>query len=381
MWFSIFAYLSIFFILSYFTFNEYRIGHTIDVIGCRKHMIKPIIVIVLFVGLRAFVYTDFENYYPAFDMLDNSVESLLHLIIFKGWEIGFIVYMWICKILVHDYFAWNFLSACIDMTLLYLIIKRYSKSPVFSLLVFFTMGCMDLEFNVLRHAKAILIFLYALRYIEDRKFWKYFTCIVIAVFFHTSAILYLPFYFILNRRWPKLVIWGIFAVGLVVYFLQIGIMSNILQYLPIGFDDRADYLMDKYVVSTGSAYGLSFGSIERMIIYILVALNYDRYKGPNGQTYMFGNMFFCLFIVFFYLTENVTIVQRFQYMFYACYWFIYPWLILGYLNVNKIISVTLACVIFMKILIVSVAPHQRYETILLPHMSYEQRVIYTHEHF
>ena len=192
MWFSIFAYLSIFLILSYYTLKEYRVGCPTGVVEYRKHMAIPIVVIILFVGLRAFVYTDFINYYEGFQLLDNSKESVLQLIFLKGWEVGFIVYMWLCKILVHDYFAWNFLSACIDLILVYLIIKRYSNNPIFSLLVFFVMGCMDLEFNVLRHAKAILIFLYALRFIEEKKIWKYILCVCIATLFHTTAIMYLP---------------------------------------------------------------------------------------------------------------------------------------------------------------------------------------------
>lgn len=53
--------------------------------------------------------------------------------------------------------------------------------------------------NIMRQAVAECIFLFTVQYIVDRKMWKYIFWILIATLIHKSAIILIPFYFILNK--------------------------------------------------------------------------------------------------------------------------------------------------------------------------------------
>lgn len=93
-------------------------------------------------GLRAYVSTDFISYYPYFMMIDDW-KSLPEIILIKGWEPGFIIYTYVCKMIIPSYFAWNFISTCIDLFILNEVLKRYTIRPVL-VLVFFSQWVVSL---------------------------------------------------------------------------------------------------------------------------------------------------------------------------------------------------------------------------------------------
>lgn len=54
--------------------------------------------------------------------------------------------------------------------------------------------------NIVRQALAMMIILYSLQYLEKKEFMKYIIGIIMASLFHQMAIIYIPFYFLLNRN-------------------------------------------------------------------------------------------------------------------------------------------------------------------------------------
>ena len=135
----------------------------------RQQLLKcAYLIFLLFFGFRGYVYTDFVNYKPFFDLLDGF-KSIPEVLIIKGWEPGFVAYSALCKAIFPNYFVWNIISTAIDLFLLYKILERYSNNHLLSLLTFFVIGATALEFNVLRNAKAIFIFLYALPMHQEKE--------------------------------------------------------------------------------------------------------------------------------------------------------------------------------------------------------------------
>lgn len=329
----------------------------------RKHLLYgAYALLLLFFGLRGYVYTDFANYKPFFDLIDGF-SSLAEVILFKGWEPGFVVYAAICKMLIPNYFAWNFISTVIDLFLLYKILERYSTNHLLSLMVFFVIGSTALEFNVLRNAKAIFIFLYALRYIEGRQIWHYFAAIFIACLFHMSSVLFFPLYFILDKKWSKWVLITLCVVGAMIMILQFGFISNIVSRIPFADESRLQHLASH--LDAVSSYHSIFGNVERIITMLIVIFFYDKLAKMDKGKYLFINMYVLLYVSFSFCSESAVMVQRFQYMFIASFWILYPILIQYSKKIKNIwVYAFVVAMLFMKLVIIAGDPNLEYENVI-----------------
>lgn len=286
-----------------------------------------------FIGFRGFVFTDFISYYPWFEGLPSlwtgNTLSTIDSDVETAFEPGFVLYAILCKSVIPNYFAWNITSAFIDLFILDRIFRRYSRYYALSFLIFFVMGCAVLEFNILRNAKAILIFLLALPYLKQRKPWKYFGMILLATMFHVSSLLYFPLYFFLHRRWPKVVLLGILLVGIAVTAGHIKFLFPILNALGGIIGGRARALIEIYLNSDlyAQPYSLGIGYLERIITYLLVFFTYGKWQDRTGDRYLFPNLYVLFFISFTCLWELGVALERISYLFMASYWIFYPQLL------------------------------------------------------
>ena len=79
-------------------------------------------------------------------------------------------------------------------------IRRYSTSPLQSILYFFGLLFYLLMFNALKQAMAMAFILLAFDGIVERKLWKFLLWVVIASVFHYPALIFLPAYWIANMK-------------------------------------------------------------------------------------------------------------------------------------------------------------------------------------
>lgn len=102
-----------------------------------------------------------------------------------------------------------------------------SVNPAFSILIFVLSGDYFNSQNQIRQALAMAIFLYAMKYMKERNWIKYFFFIIIATLIHTSAIVYAPLYFLYGRKVNAKLLGTIYA-GTVVL---LPIMNKVLVYI------------------------------------------------------------------------------------------------------------------------------------------------------
>ena len=144
-------------------------------------------------ALRTWTGTDWVTYYY------NQTQDILSGV--GGYLEPFyrILMLFSMKIL-HSY---QFSIATIAFAVIFFTWKcfiRYSEQIAFSIFVFVTLACYYFSLNAMRQAVAIAIFCYASRFILERKHTKYFVCIFCAIMSHYSALIYIPMYFILNKK-------------------------------------------------------------------------------------------------------------------------------------------------------------------------------------
>lgn len=129
----------------------------------------------------------------------------------------------------------------------------------------------------IRVAVSTAIFLYALKFLMDGERWKYVGCIAVAVFFHYSALLLLPFVFLRSGKLSTVYRVVLLVLPMLFYVLYLrGI--DILTYLPIPmFQDKIEVyesLRDHGVagedINVFNAYALI-----RLFTYYLLLWKYD----------------------------------------------------------------------------------------------------------
>lgn len=94
------------------------------------------------------------------------------------------------------------------------------------------LGCWHSSFNAIRQCFAGMIVFCGIEYLRDKKFIKYFVCVLVGYLFHKSAIIMLIPYFLVNRKVTVknlIILTGAVIIVLLSYETLFSITSNILQ--------------------------------------------------------------------------------------------------------------------------------------------------------
>jgi hypothetical protein len=166
-----------------------------------------------------------------------------------------------------------------------------------------------------RQLIAMAICFYSLQFIiNEKKPWKFFILVSIAFLFHTTALLFLVYYF-LNRDFNKQLI----VVALVIAFL-IG-KSSLPNYLFINFSDflgeTSANKAQMYSVRELSKTALSItGLIRRLVFFTVFLISYDKIvlKFPTYKL-LFNGFTLGLIIYFMFSSTFVILVGRGGYYF------------------------------------------------------------------
>jgi hypothetical protein len=180
----------------------------------RTVRIFTILGFLFFYGLRGYVFSDWYNYEYFFQNLTTFWSgNFINEFNDNNREVGFFLYSVIIKSICPNYFFWTFISSFIDVLLLDVIFRRYAKYYVLAFVVFYVFAADVMMFNYMRNIKSILLFLISLKYLHERKFLPYILLNLAGISFHISALVYIPLYFVLHRRFSKLLMLITFVAG------------------------------------------------------------------------------------------------------------------------------------------------------------------------
>lgn len=348
--------------------------------------------ILFFVGLRGFIFTDWLVYYSFFEKLPTIWEGGLGRVLDPeftqefmtdtevgkaGMEIGFVYFTVFLKSLFPDYYVWVFVNTVIDVWLLSIFLKRHSNYYIFSLMLFFVFGGLMTEVNLMRNVKAILLFLVSIRYIFERRFLLFLLFNLIGVSFHSSAIVFFPLYFILNKQWPTWLLWAIFIVGNAIFLLHIKFLEPILTTLAGIVGGRLEVQIKVYfavdVYSKPIAIGHEF--FEQNVTMLLLLLTKKSIIERNKENVLFLNAYVINFIIYFFFSEIYVAVQRLTLMFVFSFWILIPEIYGTIKNaLYKWVSITaIAVYCILKLAVTHSNIFSRYDNVLFGIESYEQR--------
>jgi len=322
------------FILSIPLFSKKTIGNSsfnYDFAECIKEF-SVFLVLLVFLGLRGYVATDYVNYYPFFQDIPSLFDSDFSLDYFNtnGWEKGYLLYALICKTICPSFIFFQFISVLIDFLFIRYFIRLYlpNNSRIFAYAMFFSFYGLGIEFNLYRNIKALLIFLYSLRFILSKQFWKFSFCIFLACLFHKSSIIFLPFYFFIGKQWKRKTVFSLWIIGNLICILRISYLKNlgllVSDFLPGLYGDllKLYFNSEKY----GAAYSLGFGWLERQISFFLVFYYGRNTVERNSMANIFLNFTYIYFFIWLYCAELSIFIERIALLFVFGFWFIVPYI-------------------------------------------------------
>lgn len=184
----------IIFVILVLAFIARKAGNNIE----RTLYVIAILILILFCALRdGFLYPDIDNYYDYFRY------GYTQLDLQEQFNFGYATLNHFCKLLSSSF---QFLLLVVSLIILLLYskaIKDYSPYIWLSLILFILINYYP-SFFLLRQYLAIGVFLFSLRYVIKRKPIHYAICMIIALSFHTTAIVAIPVYLLYGIKNTKL---------------------------------------------------------------------------------------------------------------------------------------------------------------------------------
>lgn len=294
-----------------------------------------IVVLIIFFGLRGLIFTDWRSYSKLYEITPSIFDGITKVADFllketyERWERGFLLYVVLCKSISGDYFFFQFISFLIDFIIIYYFFKQYSSNIFLGFAFFFVFGALNIEVNLMRNAKAIGLFFISARYIAEKKIFNYVLLNIIGSLFHTTALLFLPLYFILNRQYPKKVILCFFIIGNIIYLFQIHWCRKLLEIVAENIDSnsRLGFLLDLYLSSDNIAsemYGIKIGYLERSFSFVLFYVFSDKLIVQRKTNIIFINTLYIYLFIYLFFSEMSVFLTRLSLLFIFSYWILYP---------------------------------------------------------
>lgn len=202
-----------------------------------------------------------------------------------------------------DYRAFLFVFHLLLTVLVFAWIGRYSSSPWMSAYLFVALQYFALSMNLLRQALAAAVVLWAYPFLKSRRLLPYCGVVLLAACFHRTALVMLPFYFLLNLRASRLH-YGLAAAAAGAVYLK----ADALLQMAAGLLGRyRNYFGGRYWQANGVSYLLlPLGCL----LFALPLLRREA-REPSGSPALANSVFYAslmqAFITRHFLLERLSI--------------------------------------------------------------------------
>lgn len=252
---------------------------------------------------------DYWNYRQMFYNIEQGGTSYA--------EIGFRFICQVIQLFTSNaqvlFIVFNYLS----YMLFFKCVKDYSVCFPISILSLFMLGMYFIGIPQMRQLLSIMLVFYGYRFIYERKFWKFCVVVAAAMCFHITAIIALPFYFILRQR-LKFSYYIIMAVILVMISM---VAQPLLDFLVVTFYPR--YLEANTTFLEVKSFDI-YSFLLSVPLIVLIAMYYRRVDQTHMPSRVFVN------VTVWYLLLNTF-----------CFWIPELFRILAYLNITNVVTIPL----------------------------------------
>lgn len=243
------------------------------------------------------------------------------------------IYEFINYIVVRLNLPFNFvLLICSSITIISfaVVIYKYSTNVSFSWFLFVAIGFFGNTFNAVRQYLAAAVFLISLRYILNGKFIPYLVCCVVAFYFHSSAIILFPMYFIRYFKLNKKTIGVSLCLTVLLGVFLEPIIKLVSLFTNTSYYER--YFVTKILWEPIKLYYVLY-SIGMVLVFIMFYVMRNKNKTASNEQ----NKIFDIFLILFYICVCIrtlgtfshlfSLVNRFNIYFFFSIIFIIPYIV------------------------------------------------------
>lgn len=330
-----------------------------------------------FIGLRGYICTDWYSYYTMF----SDTPSLTKFKEFTQYnssvftEPGYLLYIGVCKIFTSNYAVFQAISVAIDMFLIHCCLKKYSQNYIISFIIL-SVVFFEIQVNLNRNVKSILLFIYSLQYLHNKYGVKYIFINLIGVTFHVTSLLFIVLFFYFKASFSKKKLWIIFIISNLIFLFSIPFLKIILLFVSELFGGKISHAINVYFTSQDafSFRGFSIGFLERTLTFIILIINYHKICKEYKFGKIFANMILIYLLSYLILNEVPLLVVRISSLFIFSYAIFYPYVIQLYSKKNQnIFIIIIFTYLFLRLGSVTSQLMYKYDNFMFSHATYEER--------
>lgn len=222
-------------------------------------------------------------------------------------EYGYHLLIYLCKNLSPDIHLYMTACALIKMTVVSLFaykMRCYSSSVLF-LFCYYCFFYVT-SFSMMRQGIAVAICIYSLYYFFNKDVIRFFITILIAYFFHNSAILMLlilPIYYLRNLKYKYYIVLG----GIVIVYLSVEFLFELVLMTPLFKSEMADLYIDSGVPTAKTNILISVV----FLVYAVYCYFFED-EEDNEETYLLL-ITTSVTLLFLFLSSYIEVAFRMSY--------------------------------------------------------------------
>jgi hypothetical protein len=264
--------------------------------------------LVVTIGLRWETGVDWNNYLNNFENTNNFETALINII--GGYEIGYGVLVLIFKKISNNYSFFLLIHALFFYWGIFRMGKKYSPYFFICILFYYCTNLGMVGSN--RQLIAIVICLWGLDFVFEKKIIKFVLTIIFASLFHTSAFLFIIYYFF-DRDFNKLIL-----ILFLFFFIIIGktelpsfLFSKFGGYFGELSLSKTQIYSDSILDNLKTANLSFFGLLKRIILFSIFTYTYNSLS-PRLSYYklLYNGYFFGIAIYFLFASSFLILVNR-----------------------------------------------------------------------
>jgi hypothetical protein len=306
----------------------------------RRNVLLGIIMValVLFVGSRDILaWSDTGVYQLAFNQTKPLSEFSWYDQVYGYSERGFFFLGVLVKTFTNSIVAYFTFVAAITYLFLFDDLRKYCIYPFIGLCIYLARFMTGREMTQIRAALAIAVVIWGTRFVKRDEYWKCLAIIILAYYFHTSAIVALPMLFFNKFTFSKTQIYW----GLVLSFIIAGFYGGFIKDL-VSSSDFVNEMARSYV-EEGSEKAWSNDLTNPMIYYqsfLLLLFTYyeDKLSKLSPYYYIIRNAYFYCTVILIVLCQYAILAARTSTIFATYEIVMIPLLLLVFRSNNRWIS-------------------------------------------
>lgn len=293
----------IFTLIILLTFSFLELRTSLTSIQHKSMLFFVFVLLVFQVGLRWHTGTDWQPYQDHYNEIRQFSDIFNSL---TGFEKGYSFLVYVLKSLWNNYSFFLVVNAVFYYLLVFSAFKRLSPYVFVSILVFYTtsMGVMGSH----RQLIALAICLFALRYATQRNAFKFFLLVFLAFMFHTSALIFIVYYF-LYRKFNQVLIFCVLGISFILG--QTNLPLVIFSYFGNLVGGMGSSKVNFYteIFQENQNLNLTFlGLIKRLLFLFLFSYNYNYIVQRLNYYKLIYNGYIIGLIIYFLFSSSILIL-------------------------------------------------------------------------